>query len=45
MYTAIFNAVGFPATAVPIGLSKSNEPGLPMSVQVSLENIHKNTLI
>ena len=34
MYTAIFNAVGFPATVVPIGLSKANEPGLPMSIQV-----------
>jgi hypothetical protein len=36
MYTAIFNAVGVPATVVPIGLSKSNEPGLPMSIQVSI---------
>ena len=35
MYTAIFNAVGVPATVVPIRLSKSNEPGLPMSIQVS----------
>ena len=37
MYTAIFNAIGVPATVVPIGLSKSNEPGLPMSIQVKLK--------
>ena len=34
IYHAIFSALGFPATVVPIGLSKSNEPGLPMSIQV-----------
>jgi len=34
MYTAIFNAIGFPATVIPIGLSQLNEPGLPMSIQV-----------
>ena len=34
IYHAIFSAVGVPATVVPIGLSKSNEPGLPMSIQV-----------
>ncbi|KAI8323387.1 amidase signature enzyme [Martensiomyces pterosporus] len=31
IYTAIFNALGFPATQVPIGLSKG---GLPLGVQV-----------
>ena len=35
MYTAIFSAIGAPATVVPIGLSQSNEPGLPMSIQAS----------
>ncbi|KAJ1957024.1 Fatty-acid amide hydrolase 2 [Linderina pennispora] len=31
MYTAIFNALGFPATQVPLGLNKD---GLPLGVQV-----------
>lgn len=34
MYTAIFSAIGTPATVVPIGLSRSNESGLPMSIQI-----------
>lgn len=34
IYHAVFSAVGFPSTVVPIGLSKANEPGLPMSIQV-----------
>lgn len=30
-YTGVFNALGFPATAVPVGL---NQEGLPVSVQI-----------
>ena len=44
MYTAIFNAIGFPATVIPIGLSQLNEPGLPMSIQViKFFEIRKNS--